>query len=190
MKLYRYAGILTMVAIMIFAGAASADEFSDTIGEFKKSPTVQPYFADAYGYAVFPTVGKGGIGIGGAYGSGKVYRGGAVTGKVSLTKLTIGFQLGGQAFSEIIFFEDARAYKDFTSGEFEFDAAVSAVAITAGAQAKAGTEGTTASASGGGGSGSQAKTSYRKGMAIFTYTKGGLMYEAAIGGQKFKFKAK
>ena len=102
--------------------------------------------------------------------------------------VTIGFQLGGQAFSEIIFLEDKRAYKDFTSGKFEFDAAVSAVAITTGAQAKTGTEGASASA-GTGGSGKQAKASYRKGMAVFTYAKGGLMYEAAIGGQKFKFTA-
>ena len=190
MKLYRYAGILAMMAIMSFTGAAHADNFSDTIGVFKKSPAVQPFFNSAYGYAVFPTVGKGGIGIGGAYGKGQVYRKGTVTGEVSLTKVTIGFQLGGQAFSEIIFFQDGRAYKDFTSGKFEFDAAVSAVAITAGAQAKTGTEGASASAGTGSDSGNQAKTSYRKGMAVFTYIKGGLMYEAAIGGQKFKFKAK
>ena len=189
MKCYRFACIISMMAILVFAGAAYADDYSDTTGEFKKAPAVQPYFAKAYGFAVFPTVGKCGIGIGGAYGSGKVYRGGAVTGEVSLTKLTVGFQLGGQAFSQIIFFEDTRAYKDFTSGAFEFDAAASAVAITAGAQAKAGTEGATTSA-GIGGSGNQSKTTFRKGMAIFTYTKGGLMYEAAIGGQKFKFKAK
>jgi lipid-binding SYLF domain-containing protein len=190
MKLYRYAGILAMMVIMSFASAVHADNFSNTIAEFKKSPAVQPFFKNAYGYAVFPTVGKGGIGIGGAYGKGQVYRQGAVTGKVSLTKVTIGFQLGGQAFSEIIFFQDGRAYKDFTSGEFEFDAAASAVAITAGAQAKAGTEGASASAGTGSRSGAQAKTSYRKGMAVFTYIKGGLMYEAAVGGQKFNFKAK
>ncbi len=190
MKLYRYAGILTMMAIIIFTGAAYADDFSDTIGEFKKAPEVQPFFKNAYGYAVFPTVGKGGFGIGGAYGKGQVYRGGAVTGKVSLTKVTIGLQAGGQAFSEIIFLKDERAYKDFTSGEFEFDAAVSAVAITAGAQAKTGTEGSSASAGTGSDSGKQSKASYRKGMAVFTYAKGGLMYEAAIGGQKFSFKAK
>lgn len=188
MKPFRMAGLICLMTLMTFTGVY-ADDFSDTIAEFKKAPAVQPYFSKSYGYAVFPTVGKGGIGIGGAYGSGKVYKGGVVTGKVSLTKVTIGLQLGGQAFSEIIFFEDARAYKDFTGGEFEFDAAASAVAITAGAQAKAGTEGATASA-GVGGSGKQAKTNYRKGMAIFTYTKGGLMYEAAIGGQKFKFTAK
>ena len=188
MQIFRLASFVILMVAMNIANTVQADEFTDTIAEFKKAPAVQPYFAKAYGYAVFPTVGKGGLGIGGAYGKGKVYRGGTVTGTVSLTKVTIGFQAGGQAFSEIIFFEDARAYKNFTSGEFEFDAAASAVAITAGAQAKAGTEGATASA-GVGGSGKQAQTNYRKGMAIFTYTKGGLMYEAAIGGQKFKFKA-
>ena len=190
MKFYRYAGILAMMAIISFTGAAHADNFSKTISEFKKSPAVQPFFNSAYGYAVFPTVGKGGIGIGGAYGKGHVYRKGTVTGEVSLAKLTVGFQLGGQAFSEIIFFQDQRAYKNFTSGEFEFDAAASAVAITAAAQAKTGTEGASASAGTGSRSGAQAETSYRKGMAVFTYIKGGLMYEAAIGGQKFSFKAK
>ena len=188
MKLNHIAGVLVITAVMSFVGVAHADDFSETIGKFKKSPAVQPFFKNAYGYAVFPTVGKGGIGIGGAFGKGQVYRGGKVTGKVSLSKLTVGFQLGGQAFSEIIFLEDERAYKDFTGGEFEFDAAVSAIAITAGAQAKTGTEGASAS-TGTGDSGKQAKASYRKGMAVFTYAKGGLMYEAAIGGQKFKFTA-
>ena len=95
--------------------------------------------------------------------------------------------MGGQAFSEIIFFQDKRAYDDFTSGNFEFDATASAVVITAGAQAKAGTEGVTAGASAGPETGTHAKTSYRKGMALFVHAKGGLMYEAAIGGQKFSF---
>ena len=189
MNTYKSYVIILLVSILAFAGTAYADKFTDTINEFKKSPVVQPFFKDAYGYAVFPTVGKGGIGIGGAYGEGQVYRGGKVTGKTSLAKLTVGLQLGGQAFSEIIFFKDKRAYDDFTSGEFEFDAAASAVAITAGAQARTSTEGASASA-GTGGSGSQAKTSYRKGMAVFTYVKGGLMYEAAIGGQKFSFDPK
>jgi lipid-binding SYLF domain-containing protein len=190
MKLHHFAGILVMVVIMSLIGVAHADKFSDTIGEFKKSPIVQPFFKNAYGYAVFPTVGKGGIGIGGVYGKGQVYRGGKVTGIAKLFKATIGFQLGGQAFSEIIFFQDKRAYNDFTSGNFEFDATASAVAITAGAQAKAGTEGASASAGTGSDSGSQAKTSYRKGMAVFTYVKGGLMYEATIGGQKYSFESK
>lgn len=85
---------------------------------------------------------KGLLGIGGAYGKGQVYQGGKVTGETSLVKMSIGFQAGGQAFDEMIFFEDKRAYDEFISGNFKFDAAVSAVAITAGAQAKAGTEGT------------------------------------------------
>ena len=186
-KNYYLTIAIILVLVFAFVGPVKADKFSDTIEVYKKAESVQPFFESAYGYAVFPTVGKGGIGIGGAYGKGQVYKGGKVTGETSLLKATIGFQLGGQAFSEIIFFEDERAYNDFTSGEFEFDATASAVAITAGAQAKAGTEGTTAGASAGPATGKQAKSTYNKGMAIFIHTKGGLMYEAAIGGQKFKF---
>ena len=190
MRVFRFF-VLLVVVIMVssFPNLAHADKYSDTIEVFKKSPAVQPFFKSAYGYAVFPTVGKGGIVIGGAYGKGQVYRGGRVTGTAKLFKGTLGLQLGGQAFKEIIFLEDKRAYDDFTSGEFEFDAAASAVAITAGAQAKAGTEGATAGASAGPATGTQAKTSYRKGMAVFVHTTGGLMYEAAIGGQKFSFEA-
>ena len=188
MRFSRYSiPLVVMILTWALAGMAQADSYSSTIEVFKKSEAVQPFFKDAYGYAVFPTVGKGGIGIGGAYGKGKVYRGGKVTGTVKLFKATIGFQLGGQAFKEIIFFQDKRSYDDFTSGNFEFDAAASAVAITAGAQAKTGTEGATAGASAGPATGTQARTSYRKGMAIFVHTTGGLMFEAAIGGQKFSF---
>jgi lipid-binding SYLF domain-containing protein len=178
--------------LVIFASSfnnlAQAEKYSNTVETFKKSSAVQPFFKSAYGYAVFPTVGKAGFGIGGAYGSGQVYRRGKVTGTAKLFKGTIGFQFGGQAFSEIIFFEDKRAYNDFTSGNFEFDAAASAVAITAGVQAKAGTEGVTAGASAGPATGAQAETSYSRGMAVFVHTIGGLMYEAAIGGQKFTYK--
>jgi lipid-binding SYLF domain-containing protein len=118
-----------------------------------------------------------------------VYKDGQVTGFAKLTKLSVGFQAGGQAFSEIIFFKDKRAYDEFTSGEFAFDATASAVAITAGAHAGAGTTGgATAGATAGPKTGKQAQTGYHKGMAVFTHAKGGLMYEAAIGGQKFSFK--
>lgn len=182
--------LMVFVAALILYSPAHADKFSDTINVFKKSEAVQPFFKNAYGYAVFPTVGKAGIGIGGSYGKGQVYKGGKVTGEVSLIKGSIGWQLGGQAFSQMIFFEDKRAYDEFTGGEFEFDATASAVAITAGAQAKAGTEGATAGVSAGPATGAQAKTSYHKGMAVFVHTKGGLMYEASIGGQKFTFKPK
>lgn len=182
--------LIPIMLVLTLSGQAQADKYADILEVFKKSEAVQPFFENAYGYAVFPTVGKGGIGIGGAYGKGQVYRGGKVTGEISLYKATIGFQLGGQAFSEIIFLKDKRAYDDFTSGNFEFDAAVSAVAITAGAQAQAGTQGSSAGASAGPASGTQAENSYRKGMAVFVHIKGGLMYEAAVGGQKFSFKTK
>ena len=105
-------------------------------------------------------------------------------------KGSIGFQLGGQAFRQIIFFQDERAYKEFTSGNFEFDATASAVAITAGVQAKAGTEGASAGASAGPATGKQLGAGYNKGMAVFVHAIGGLMYEASIGGQKFSFTPK
>lgn len=190
-KNYRFSVLLiVVVSALILSNPAHADKFTDTINVFKKSEAVQPFFKNAYGYAVFPTIGKAGFVIGGSYGTGQVYKGGKVTGEVSVIKGSIGFQLGGQAFSQMIFFEDKRAYDEFTSGEFEFDASASAVAITAGAQAKAGTEGATAGASAGPATGVQAETNYHKGMAVFVHTKGGLMFEASIGGQKFNFKAK
>jgi hypothetical protein len=105
-----------------------------------------------------------------------------------MTQITIGFQLGGQAYREIIFFKDKRAYEDFTSGNFEFDAQASAIAITASVQTGVGTTGTSASTGTGGSAGMQANTSYRKGMLTFVIGKGGLMYEASIGGQKFNYK--
>lgn len=188
MKCFRFICLLALAfMISAYSGGVYADPFSDTADVFKKSPEVTPFFKNAYGYAVFPAVGKGGIGVGAAYGSGKVYLKNKETGTARLFKATVGFQLGGQVFSEIIFFQDKRAYEEFTSGNFEFDASVSAVAITAGVQAKVGTEGATAGASAGPATGVQSKTKYRKGMVVFVHTKGGFMYEAAIGGQKFTF---
>ena len=176
-----------VVSFVALLPVHAAEDYSATINIFKGSPVVQPYFKSAYGYAVFPTIGKGGVGIGGAHGKGQVYRGGKVTGKTSMTQLTVGLQLGGQAFSQIVFFEDKRAYDEFTSGNFEFGAQATAVAITAGATAQAGTTGAAASATAGSSAGKQ-EASYYRGMAIFTHVKGGLMYEATIGGQKFNFK--
>jgi lipid-binding SYLF domain-containing protein len=190
MKKIIYIAIAVMIGtVLSFATTATADKYEDTLAVFSKSSAVKPLLDQAYGYAIFPTIGKGGIGIGGAYGKGQVYQGGKVTGEASLVKVTIGLQLGGQAFSELILLKDKRAFDEFTSGEFEFDASASAVAITVGAQASAGTEGASAGASAGPATGSQAKTSYHKGMAVFVHAKGGLMYEAAIGGQKFSYKA-
>jgi len=190
MRTFRFFALLIMMIVALnFSSLAQADSYSNTIEVFNKSQVVQPFFKNCYGYAVFPTIGKGGIGIGGAYGKGQVYQGGKVTGTTSLVKVSVGWQWGGQAFSQMIFFEDKRSYNDFTSGNFEFDASASAVAITAGVQGKAGTEGVTAGASAGPATGEQAETRYRKGMVVFVHAKGGLMYELSIGGQKYSFTA-
>jgi lipid-binding SYLF domain-containing protein len=167
--------------------SAWADEYSDTINIFKEAGESGDFFKSAYGYAVFPTIGKGGIIVGGAYGTGRVYEQGKVIGESSMTQVSVGFQLGGQAYSEIIFFQDQRALKEFTSGSFEFGADASVVAITAAANASASTTGASAGASGGK---RDATTvgKYNKGMATFTVAKGGLMYQAAVGGQKFSYK--
>ncbi len=162
-------------------------DYSRQLRTFRESAVSAPFFHDSYGYAFFPTVGKGAVGIGGAYGKGQVYRNGRVTGTASLFKVTIGFQLGGQAFSELIFFKNRRAYDRFINGSFELDATASAVAITAGAQATTGTAGNSAGLSSGPQTGQQLGGHYVNGTAIFIHTKGGLMYEAAIGGQKFTF---
>jgi len=175
------------VSILVSFPMHAAEDYSGSINVFKGSAVVQPFFDNAYGFAMFPNIGKGGIGIGGAHGKGQVYRGGKVSGYTKMTQLTIGLQFGGQAYSQIVFFKDKRAYEDFTSGNFEFGAQASAVAITAGATAQAGTTGAGGGAAGGGTAGAQDAT-YYKGLAVFTHVKGGLMYEAAIGGQKFSFK--
>ncbi len=178
---------IAFLVLVTITSAALADSYQSTIAVFEGNKTVAPFFKNAYAYAIFPAIGKGGIGIGGSYGEGEVYRDGKLTGKVTLTKLSVGFQLGGQAFSEIIFLQDKRSYDEFTSGRYEFDATASAVAITAGAQAQAGTTGLSASASAGPATAAQVDAGYNKGMAVFTHAIGGLMYEAALGGQKFKF---
>lgn len=141
-----------------------------TIALFKKKDSrLQTFFDQAYGYAVFPTVGKGALWIGGAHGNGVVFKKGNMIGYTSLTQLTIGLQLGGQAYSEVIFFKDKKTLDDFKKGNFELSAQASAIAATEGAAAHA---------------------DYSDGIAIFTMEKGGLMFEASVGGQKFSYEAK
>ena len=185
----RFASLLALFSMAFVASPAWADEYQDTINVFKKAGESAKFFNTAYGYAVFPTIGKGGAGIGGGFGNGRVYQKGKYVGDTSMAQLTIGLQLGGQAYSEIIFFENEAAFKQFTQGNFEFAADASAVAITAGANAKASTTGASAGASA---TKNAAATAggYHNGMATFTVAKGGLMYEAAIGGQKFKYMPK
>jgi lipid-binding SYLF domain-containing protein len=125
--------------------------------------------------------------VGGARGKGRVYEHGKYVGNTTMTQLSVGAQLGGQAYSQVIFFQDKRAFDEFTSGNFEFGAQASAVAITAGVSTTASTTGGSAGASGGQRDASTVGE-YYKGMAVFTVAKGGLMYEATIGGQKFSYK--
>ena len=191
----RLQSLLTFVFLAALFSNGWADKYDnykyeETKDIFRKAGESSGYFKNSYGYAVFPTIGKGGIGIGGAYGEGRVYAKGDYTGDASMVQLTIGFQLGGQAYSQIIFFEDKRAYDEFTGNNFEFGAQASAVAITAGASASASTAGGTSAGASGGKNDATTKGSYHKGMAVFTVAKGGLMYEATLGGQKFKYTPK
>ena len=142
----------------------------EAIAAFKDNdPSVQRFFDSAPGYVVIPTVGKAGFGIGGARGKGILYENGVPTAVVTLSQLSFGFKWGGQAYSEFIFFEDAATLNNFKHGNFELNAQASAVAVKSGASADA---------------------AFNGGMAIFTQAKGGLMYEAAVGGQKFKVETK
>lgn len=178
---------LLLFLLITFQPFSYADNYDGTLDVFESSPDLQSFFDNAYGYAVFPTVGRGGMVVGGSYGNGQVYENGRLAGRVSLLKLSIGFQLGGQVFSEMIFLQDKRAFDEFTSNRFEFDASASAVAIVLGAQAQAGTAGSSASAGVGPVTTNQVEYGYNKGMAVFVHTLGGLMYEASIGGQKFNY---
>jgi len=182
-----------VVAAFVFATSNMAlaqkgvEDLSETINLFKGIPQVAPYFSSAYAYAVWPRIGRGGLGIGGASGKGQVYLGGNVTGFSRVSDITFGAQAGGQTYRQVIFFENKAAYDKFTTGKFEFDASASAVAVTASAQASAGTTGSSASA--GAGSGAGAGAGYTGGMQTFTMAEGGLMYAATIGGQKYNFDA-
>ncbi len=142
-------------------------EAEDTVAAFRAHPGLRPYFDAAYGYAVFPTVGKAAFFLGGAYGTGKVWEQGKLIGSARISKASIGFQVGGEAYSEIIFFRSRRALEKFKRGELAFHAEVSAAAPTAGANLEA---------------------AWNDGVAVFARSKGGLMASAAVGGQTFEFE--
>jgi lipid-binding SYLF domain-containing protein len=132
----------------------------------KTDPLMKAMFENVYGYVIFPNVGKGGIGVGGAAGSGAVYEKDKLVGMAKLSQLSIGLQAGGQAYREVIYFESKGEMDRFKESKFEFSAQASAVAVKAGASGNA---------------------KYANGVMVFTMQKGGLMYEASVGGQKFKF---
>jgi lipid-binding SYLF domain-containing protein len=181
--------IAAAAALCLAAGTVRAGNDKDTIELFKNAGASAAFFKKSYGFAVFPDIGKAGFVVGGAHGSGRVYQKGVIVGTTSMTQVSVGLQLGGQDYSEIVFFEDERALREFTSGNFEFAADAGVVAITAGASASANTGGSNAAASGGK---DDAVTTgeYHKGMAVFTILKGGLMYNATIAGQKFTYSPK
>ena len=142
------------------------DEARKAITEFKETNSdINEFFNSAYGYAIFPGIGKGGLGVGGAAGKGTIFKGGAPVADCKMSQVTIGFQAGGQKYAEVIFFENVEAFERFVGDKFEFAAQVSAVALKSGVSLDA---------------------EYADGMLVFTMAIGGLMYEASIGGQKFK----
>jgi lipid-binding SYLF domain-containing protein len=177
---------LVFAVLLLGSGPALADPYRETVDLFKAAGESASFFEDSYAFAVFPTVGKGSLGIGGAYGEGRVYEQGKYVGDTKMTQVSLGLQAGGQAFSQIIFFADKRALEEFTAGNFEFGANASAVVITAAASGSASTTGASATASGGK---KDARTTgdYYKGTATFIIAKGGLMLEASLSGQKFSF---
>lgn len=141
--------------------------YEQAIAEIKeRDPQIIRFFDNAYAYAVFPSVGKGAFIVGGAHGNGRVYKGGEIVGSAELVQATIGLQMGGQSYSEFIFFKDEAAFGNFTAGNLKFSGQASAVAVTLGASAD---------------------VAYEEGVAVFTLAKGGLMYEASIGGQSFTY---
>ena len=185
--------LMTGVLGSIWGAVAHADDdaaqCAETLKLFQGAGESAEFFKNSHGYAVFPTIGKAGLGIGGAHGSGCVYQQGKQVGTAKMNQLSFGWQAGAQGYSLLVFFEDDRAFKEFTSGNFEFGAKASAVAITAGASAGAGTSGTSTSASAGKNDATtKTRTGYEKGIASFSIIKGGLMYEAALAGAKFKYK--
>ena len=189
MKLPRSVAFVAGAVLLLCTAVSWADDFTDTIQLFKDAGASKGFFNTSYGYAVFPGIGKGGFVVGGAHGNGRVYKKGVYVSDVSMTQLSLGFQIGGEAFREIIFFEDEHALNEFTKGSFEFGADATAVAITAGAQASAGTTGASAGASGGQRDATTAGT-YYKGMVTFVIVKGGAMAGVSVGGQKFSNKPK
>lgn len=188
-RIFSRALFILTAGLWMSVSVADTDSTRDTIALFKHAGQSAAFFDKSYGYAVFPTVGKAGFVVGGAYGRGRVYSQGNYIGTASMTQMSVGLQAGAEGYSEIVFFEDKRALDEFTAGSFEFDAGASVVAVTAGASASAGTTGVSESASGGKRDAATAGA-YRKGVAVFTIVKGGLMYDASVAGQKFSYTAR
>jgi lipid-binding SYLF domain-containing protein len=179
---------MVAATLALSTGMAHAGKYQDATQLFKDAAQSASFFDKSYAYAIFPTVGQGGFLVGGAYGNGRVYQHGNHVGDTSVTQLSVGWQAGGQAYSEIVFFEDKRALDEFESGAFQFGAGVGVVVITAGAAADVATSGAGAGASGGP-KNAVLVGKYEKGMAVFTIVKGGLMFDASVEGEKFSYRS-
>lgn len=174
----RFSQLILIFSSLLIANTVTAQSSKDkevmadcnkAKAEFLSTdPLLKNVFAGAYGYAILPNIGKGALVVGGASGNGIVYEKGKMVGKAKMSQVTVGFQAGGQAYRELIFFENKEAMDRFKGDNFEFSAQASAVAATAGASANA---------------------KYTDGIMIYTQQKGGLMYEASVGGQKFNYSA-
>ncbi len=186
MKVISQATLIFFLCLF-FSATSRADSYSDTKTMFIDGG-IGHMFDNAYGYALFPTIGKAGFVVGGAYGEGQVYEQGKVIGDTTMAQASLGFQLGGTGFSQVIFFQDKRSLYDFTYGNFEFGAEAQVTVITAAAGASANTTGSSATASGGQNNAIIRGAGYYQGMATFIITRGGLMYEISLSGQKFSFK--
>jgi lipid-binding SYLF domain-containing protein len=144
-----------------------ADSKNAKAAFIRSDANMKSLFDNAYAYVIFPNVGKGGIGVGGAAGGGIAYEGGKAVGKAKMRQVSVGFQFGGQAYREVIFFENKADFDRFKEGNYEFAAQASAIAVNKGASAN---------------------VNYKNGVMVFTQEKKGVMYEASIGGQKFSFE--
>lgn len=186
----RLPRLILAATLLASAAAARADDFSDATASFKNSNNSARYFKNSYGYAIFPTIGEGGFIVAGGHGTGRVYVHGRYVGDTTMTQVSIGAQAGGQAYSQIVFFQNKRAFDAFTSGNFEFAADATVVAATAAAQASAGTEGANAGLGTSDRNVGTTNPGYFRGMTVFTITKGGAMLQAAVGGEKFSYTPK
>ena len=179
-------GVAAAALLVLIGNVAGAASSKETIEIFRQAGESAEFFAKSYAYAVFPTVGSGAVGVGGAYGEGRVYVHDKWVGNTTISQISLGFQVGGKAYSQIIFFEDQRSLGEFESGKFEFGADASVVAITSGAHAQVGTNGVHTGASEGQHD-ATTQGSYQAGMATFVVAKGGLMVSASVAGQKFTY---
>jgi lipid-binding SYLF domain-containing protein len=171
----RLALVSLILTALLLAGCASTPSDDSLIRESRtaldsfvdRDPDLQRWIDHAQGYAVFPDIGKAGLWVGGGFGRGIVFEQGRPVGRTSVSQATIGAQIGAQAYSQVIFFEDSAALTSFKRENFEFSAQATAVAATAGAAAT---------------------TSYERGVAVFILVRGGLMAEATVGGQQFRYE--